>query len=342
MSRRRSVGSVPRQAPYKRTYPDGRSVWISRYRDLSGKRRYAKPRWNGGRSTFTLKGDAQRAIDDECHYTQAALALARARDELRGEDRLADAGRARDEDQRPRQQAAVAHPVHGLDAGGDALVRGGVAEVQDLLGHDDHPVPGADREEVLALEVAAAAQLEHLDGAPALLRRQRVAQDHDVVGDELLEAEPRDHAEVLGALGGHDRGDADALQLAGDLQQRATQRSIAEQNFSRAKELAIEGDYYGAIILLKQAVKFAPDHAEAWFLLGSCQDRNPNWRREAAESMQQALSIDPNHVDAMIALGDIYRSEGLTSRAQSCYDDVLKIAPENQQAKSRLQLIKKR
>jgi tetratricopeptide (TPR) repeat protein len=129
---------------------------------------------------------------------------------------------------------------------------------------------------------------------------------------------------------------------SGDLQQRATQRSIAEQNFSRAKELAIEGDYYGAIILLKQAVKFAPDHSEAWFLLGSCQDRNPKWRREAAESMQQALSIDPNHVDAMIALGDIYRSEGLTSRAQSCYDDVLKISPENQQAKSRLQLIKKR
>jgi tetratricopeptide (TPR) repeat protein len=127
-----------------------------------------------------------------------------------------------------------------------------------------------------------------------------------------------------------------------DMQQRATQRSIAEQNFSRAKELAIEGDYYGAIILLKQSVKFAPDHAEAWFLLGSCQDRNPKWRREAAESMQHALSIDPNHVDAMIALGDIYRSEGLTSRAQSCYDDVLKISPENQQAKSRLQLIRKR
>jgi tetratricopeptide (TPR) repeat protein len=137
-------------------------------------------------------------------------------------------------------------------------------------------------------------------------------------------------------------GTPQAGAMTGDLHQRATQRSIAEQNFSRAKELAIEGDYYGAIILLKQAVKFAPDHAEAWFLLGSCQDRNPNWRREAAESMQHALSIDPNHVDAMIALGDIYRSEGLTSRAQSCYDDVLKIAPENQQAKSRLQLIKKR
>jgi integrase len=64
MSRHRSVGSVPRQAPYRRTYPDGRAVWISRYRDLSGKRRYAKPRWNDGRSTFAKKSDAQRAIDE--------------------------------------------------------------------------------------------------------------------------------------------------------------------------------------------------------------------------------------------------------------------------------------
>jgi tetratricopeptide (TPR) repeat protein len=128
----------------------------------------------------------------------------------------------------------------------------------------------------------------------------------------------------------------------GDLQQRATQRSIAEQNFNRAKELAIEGDYYGAIILLQQCVKFVPDHAEAWFLLGTCQERNPKWRRDAAESLQHALSIDPNNVDALIALGDIYRAEALTSRAQSCYEDVIKIAPDNQQAKSRLQLLKKR
>jgi integrase len=64
MSRRRAAGSAPRQTPYKRTYPDGRVVWISRYQDAEGRRRYAKPRWNDGRSTFERKGDAQRAIDE--------------------------------------------------------------------------------------------------------------------------------------------------------------------------------------------------------------------------------------------------------------------------------------
>ena len=129
---------------------------------------------------------------------------------------------------------------------------------------------------------------------------------------------------------------------ADELQKRVAQRSIAEHNFAKARELSVAGDYYGAIVLLKQAVEFAPDHAQAWYLLGSCQERNPKWHREAAESYQRALAIDPNFVDALISLGDLYRSEGLTSRAQSCYEDVLKIAAENQEAKRRLQALKKR
>lgn len=126
------------------------------------------------------------------------------------------------------------------------------------------------------------------------------------------------------------------------IQQRLTQRTIAEQNFTKARELTSHGDYYGAIVLLKQAVQFVPDHADAWALLGACQERNPKWHREAAESFQRALSIDPNNVEAMISLGDLYKSEGMISRAQTCYEDVLKIAADNQQAHSRLQALKKR
>ena len=131
-------------------------------------------------------------------------------------------------------------------------------------------------------------------------------------------------------------GDAD------ELQKRVTRRAIAEQNFFKARDLSTAGDYYGAIVLLKQAVEYAPDHAEAWYLLGSCQERNPKWRRDAAESIQRSLSIDPNNVDALISLGDVYKAEGLASRAQSCYEDVLKIVPDNAQAKSRLTGIKRK
>jgi hypothetical protein len=131
-------------------------------------------------------------------------------------------------------------------------------------------------------------------------------------------------------------------EAAASIQQRLNQRSIAEQNFTKARELAQQGDYYGAIVLLKQSVHFAPDHADAWQLLGACQERNPRWRREAVESFQMALSIDPNNVEAMISLGDLYKQEGMISRAQTCYEDVLKIVPENQQATSRLAGLKKK
>lgn len=125
------------------------------------------------------------------------------------------------------------------------------------------------------------------------------------------------------------------------IEQVAARRQIAFSNFEKAKELTIMGDYYGAIVLLKQTVTFDPTLAEAWHLLGSCQERNPKWRRDAAVSFQKALAADPNFVDAMISLGDLYKSQGLTSRAQNFYEDVLAIEPDHIVAKNRLKELKK-
>jgi hypothetical protein len=74
MSRTAAVGRPPRQTPYRRTYANGRVVWIARFRDLDGKMRYAKPRWNGGKSSFALKGDAQRAIDEALDRLRGGVA----------------------------------------------------------------------------------------------------------------------------------------------------------------------------------------------------------------------------------------------------------------------------
>ncbi|HVT45374.1 MAG TPA: tetratricopeptide repeat protein [Thermoanaerobaculia bacterium] len=122
--------------------------------------------------------------------------------------------------------------------------------------------------------------------------------------------------------------------------QRIARREIAEKNFEKAKELSFVEDYYGAIVLLKQAVNFAPDHAEAWYLLGNCQQHNPKWIRDAAESYQKVLALNPNHLDALLSLGDLFRAQGLVSRAQSCYEEVLQIDPEHAEAKRRLKGLK--
>lgn len=194
----------------------------------------------------------------------------------------------------------------------------------------------------------AAARAQVVAGAEEMKKRYEPSTYPPIVRDSVM-AINRRIDEAVGILKDPVRRQAydklltqRAARGADELQKRVTQRSIAEQNYNKARELSTAGDYYGAIVLLKGAVDFAPDHAEAWFLLGSCQERNPKWRRDAAESFQRALSIDPNKVDALISLGDLYKLEGLTSRAQSCYEDALRISPENQQARSRLDGIKKR
>lgn len=53
-----------RESPLKRRYPSGEVVWLARYTGRDGKRRMAKPAWNGGRGTFDRKSEAQRAIDE--------------------------------------------------------------------------------------------------------------------------------------------------------------------------------------------------------------------------------------------------------------------------------------
>ena len=165
---------------------------------------------------------------------------------------------------------------------------------------------------------------------------QAISRRIDEAMTVFKDAAKRSAYDKMLAQHGSSRGAEDSLQ------QRITQRSIAEQNFARARHLASENDFYGAIVLLKQAVEFAPDKAEAWYLLGSCQERNPKWRRDAAESFQKALSLEPDNVDILISLGDLYKAEGMISRAQTCYEDVLHIIPDHAEARSRLANLKKK
>jgi tetratricopeptide (TPR) repeat protein len=125
------------------------------------------------------------------------------------------------------------------------------------------------------------------------------------------------------------------------VEQRLARHALAEQNFAKAEELSLTGDYYGAIVLLQSALEFAPSNAEGWYLLATCQEKNPKWRYQAVDSYQKALAINPNHVDALIALGDIFQSQGMVVRAENCYLDAVKTDPENVKAKGRLKSLKK-
>jgi integrase len=53
-----------RESPLKRRNPSGEIAWVARYTGRDGKRRVAKPLWNGGKGTFDRKHEAQQAIDE--------------------------------------------------------------------------------------------------------------------------------------------------------------------------------------------------------------------------------------------------------------------------------------
>ncbi len=213
--------------------------------------------------------------------------------------------------------------------------------------------------------VALARQLQNLDHY-ALLNVPRAATRQQIVlqGDELRRrfdpsvypAAARDSVEqirhrideaVHTLSSPNQRHDYDTLLSTRpegtqhrSIHQQIARRGQAMQNFHKASELSIKGDVYGAILLLQQAVKFAPDHAESWHLLGVSQQKNPRWRRQAVDSLQRALSIDPNRVDTLIALGDIHNEQMMLTRARSFYEDVLKIDPGNKLALNRLKKMK--
>ncbi|MBV9497682.1 MAG: hypothetical protein JOZ54_25835 [Acidobacteria bacterium] len=201
------------------------------------------------------------------------------------------------------------------------------------------------------LDIPRAATRQQVSTAGELLRRQYDPNTYPAVVRDALASISRRIDEAVTVLKDNTRRAAYDKLLAqrggrggseATMQQKVMQRSIAQENFNKAKELTVAGDYYGAIVLLRQAVEFEPDRAEAWHLLGACQERNPKWRRDAAESFQKALAINPEYVDAIISLGDLYKIEGLTSRAQACYEDALRLKPDNQQAQTRLDAIRKK
>lgn len=53
-----------RETPTPRINPSRKKVWIARVTNPKGKRIIYKPAWNGGKGTFKLERDAQRAIDE--------------------------------------------------------------------------------------------------------------------------------------------------------------------------------------------------------------------------------------------------------------------------------------
>ena len=68
---------------------------------------------------------------------------------------------------------------------------------------------------------------------------------------------------------------------------------LAEKSFRRARELIEDKDYYPAIEMLREAIRFVPDNAEYRFCLGLVELKNSNWVEKGLENLKEAARLEP-------------------------------------------------
>lgn len=95
--------------------------------------------------------------------------------------------------------------------------------------------------------------------------------------------------------------------------------SEAEYLVRQAREMAMAGDHTTAINYLKQAITAYPQYAEAYALLGNCQDCLDR-SEEAVASYNQALALDPCHADTWFNKGMSLKKMGQTREASQCIE----------------------
>ena len=81
-----------------------------------------------------------------------------------------------------------------------------------------------------------------------------------------------------------------AVEPAADPQARV---EMAAQSYVRARQLIEEKDFYPAVEMLREAVRFVPDNAEYHFCLGSVELQNANWIDRGLENLMEAARLEP-------------------------------------------------
>ncbi|HEY7700434.1 MAG TPA: DUF4388 domain-containing protein [Vicinamibacteria bacterium] len=115
----------------------------------------------------------------------------------------------------------------------------------------------------------------------------------------------------------------------------SARRRAAEERFKEGKRHFDEMHFFDAIQCLREAVRLAPKK-DYHKLLGQALMKNPKWLREAEEQFRLALKMDQFDAECYMGLGDIYESEGMSTRAQKMYDQAATYDPENEEIQSKM------
>jgi len=88
-----------------------------------------------------------------------------------------------------------------------------------------------------------------------------------------------------------------------------------DEELKYADQLIDQEQYKQAIAKIKDAIKSDPDNADAWSLFGYA-SRKKGDLETSAEAYKKALSINPNHKDALEYQGELFLMLGDIASAQ--------------------------
>ena len=93
-------------------------------------------------------------------------------------------------------------------------------------------------------------------------------------------------------------------------------------DFEAARQLIDMGRYQAAIPFLQAAIRYGPDSADVYNLLGFSHRKTGKWI-EALSYYKRALALEPKHVGANEYLGELYVAQGRLVLAEERLDVLL-------------------
>jgi serine/threonine-protein kinase len=113
---------------------------------------------------------------------------------------------------------------------------------------------------------------------------------------------------------------------------------LASESLRLAETKLKAGQFWEAIQYAEGAFPNLDEHdkLKATVLLARAKAKNPKWAKDAERSLQETARAHPRSVEPLLALGDIYRSGNITSRAVATFRKVLELDPENHHARTAL------
>ena len=102
----------------------------------------------------------------------------------------------------------------------------------------------------------------------------------------------------------------------------------ARRLFVMASNAYRRRDYWRTIQLSREALECGENEPEVYYLLGKALSHNPRWRRDAEKNLSIASKLDPWNPKYLVALGKLYRREGLTTRAEKMLSAARLVAPD--------------